>query len=82
MLLLYKASLSAHPWLPTVDAASSYVAQERQWLLVTGHGGRKLAFLSCYLACQRTTTNAFLEWNRDLYTLMIKEQFPKLLLRC
>ena len=66
LLLLYRDNLNAHAWVPGVDAASSYVAQERQWLLITGEGGKKLAFLSCYLACQRTSTDAFLEWNIDL----------------
>ena len=73
LLLLYKSGLDAHPWVPSVDPNRAYVANERQWLLLHGQGGRKLAVLSCYLACQRQDSDRFLTWNHDLYSLMTHE---------
>ena len=73
LLLLYKSGLDAHPWIPTVSPDKAYIASERQWLLIHGEGGRKLAVLNCYLACQRQDSDSFLAWNKDLYSLMIAE---------
>ena len=73
LLLLYKSGLDAHPWVPSVSPSQAYIANERQWLLIHGHGGRKLAVLSCYLACQRHDHDRFLKWNQDLYSLMSDE---------
>ena len=73
LLLIYKSSLDAHPWVPTVEPSKAYVSQERQWLLIQGHGGKKVAVLSCYLACQHTDSDQFITWNRDLYSLMTEE---------
>ena len=73
LLLIYKSSLDAHPWVPTVEPSKEYVSQERQWLLIRGHGGKKVALLSCYLACQRTDSDQFISWNQDLYSVMAEE---------
>ena len=49
-----------------------YVENERQWFLID-NGKEKLAFLHCYLACQSTKNDDFLQWNEDLFQLMSME---------
>ena len=73
LLLAYRSTLNAHHWIPSVDSSKAYVANERQWLLVQGDGGLKVAVLSCYLACQRRDHDQFISWNQDLYSLMAHE---------
>ena len=73
LLLIYKSTLDAHPWVPSVEPSKAYIAKERQWLLINGSGGRKLAVLSCYLACQRSDHDRFVSWNEDMYALMAHE---------
>ena len=47
--------------------------KERQWLLIHEEGGGKLAFLSCYIACNSFTSDDFVKWNEDLFHLLTKE---------
>ena len=71
--IYYKKSLNAHPWKPEVIDTYKYVENERQWLLIEGEGGQKMAFLHCYIACQSYVSNDFLRWNRDLFQMMTIE---------
>ena len=73
MSLIYRESLEAHPWEPDVDKELEYVEKERQWLLIRGNGGRKMAFLHCYLACQSFTSDDFISWNEDLLRIISRE---------
>ena len=50
-----------------------YVSKERQWLLIDSQGGRKCAFLHCYIACQSSKSDSFLSWNQDLFFLLTQE---------
>ena len=77
--ILYKDTLSAHRWMPCVPTEYKYVEKERQWLLIRGEHGRKLAFLHCYIACQSFTSDDFLKWNEDLFSLLTQEALQ---LRC
>ena len=70
--LLYKSELPVHKHQPTVPEHLQYVKNERQWLLFA-NGCRKVAFLHCYLACQTTRDNSFLQWNEDLLFLLKQE---------
>ena len=58
--------------MPTVSESKEYIEKERQWLLVQG-STEKLAFLNVYIACQSHRSNAYLEWNEDLFTLLTAE---------
>ena len=73
LALFFRESLSAHEWIPSVDDDLTYVEKERQWLLIHGEGGGKLAFLSCYIACHSFTSDDFVKWNEDLFHLLTKE---------
>ena len=73
MSIYYRKTLNAHPWKPEVVDAYEYVAKERQWLLIEGEGGRKIAFLHCYIACQSFTSTDFMRWNQDLFHIITQE---------
>ena len=49
-----------------------HVENERQWFLID-NGKEKLAFLHCYLACQSSQNENFLQWNEELFQLMSME---------
>ena len=70
--LLHKSELRVHRHQPSVPEHLQYVQNERQWLLF-GTGCRKVAFLHCYLACQNSRDNSFLQWNEDLLFLLGQE---------
>ena len=65
--------MNAHPWKPDILDTYKYVENERQWLLMEGEGGKKLAFLHCYIACQSFTSDDFLRWNQDLFQMITLE---------
>ena len=69
---MHKSELPAHRHQPSVPEHLQYVQNERQWLLF-GTGCRKVAFLHCYLACQNSRDNSFLQWNQDLLFLLGQE---------
>ena len=71
--MIYRETLEAHPWEPEVNPEYKYLEKERQWLLIKGNDGQKMAFLHCYLACQSFTSNDFIKWNEDLCQLISKE---------
>ena len=70
--ILYKESLRAHRWIPTVSDTQKYIEKERQWLLIEG-STEKLAFLNVYIACQSNRSDAYLQWNEDLFSLLTTE---------
>ena len=72
LTLLYKSDLPVHKHEPNVPDQFQYVKQERQWLLF-GTGCKKIAFLHCYLACQSSRDNTFIQWNSDLLFLLGQE---------
>ena len=72
LCILYRETLTPHLWRPPVPCNMSHVENERQWFLVD-NGREKLAFLHCYLACQSTRNDDFLQWNEDLFQLMSME---------
>ena len=51
---------------------AKHVENERQWLLID-HGKQKVALLHCYIACQSNKSDAFMQWNEDLFHLMSME---------
>ena len=73
LTILYRESLVAHQWIPTVPSTLSYVSSERQWLLLNLPGGKKCAFLSIYVACQSFTSDHYMQWNEDLFHLVTQE---------
>ena len=72
LCLLYRDSLTASEWLPSVPSHLQYIQKERQWLLISSNT-EKIAFLHIYLACQSFKSDAFLTWNEDLLSLVTKE---------
>ena len=72
LALLYKKSLQAHRYSPTVPGNLKYIQNERQWLLITTYG-TKIAYLNIYCACQSLQNDAFLAWNSDLFHLVSTE---------
>ena len=70
--MLYREELTAHRFTPHVPPELSYVQSERQWLLIS-NGAKKIAFLSTYIACQSNSDDAYLQWNEDLFYLLIQE---------
>ena len=72
LCILYRETLTPHLWTPPVPAHVRHVENERQWFLID-NGKEKLAFLHCYLACQSTKNDDFLQWNEDLFQLMSME---------
>ena len=71
-MMLYRSDLHVHRHFPSVPPESAYLEKERQWLLF-GTGKKKVAFLHCYLACQSFKSDAFLQWNEDLFNLLGRE---------
>ena len=69
LCMLYRDSLSAHQWNPSVPERLQYVKNERQWLLLDG----KVAFLHIYIACQTTRSDSYIQWNEDLFELVTQE---------
>ena len=72
LTILYRQSLVAHQWTPSVPQDLQYISNERQWLLITSQK-EKCAFLHCYIACQNTNNDSFIKWNEDLFHLITKE---------
>ena len=64
--MLYRDTLLAHEWRPTVSSSQEYIKNERQWLLL----GNKLAFLHVYIACHNFTNDSYIKWNEDLFKLI------------
>ena len=73
LIILYRESLTAHQWTPSVPKELEYVMNERQWLLINSQGDKKCAFLHCYIACQNNKSDDFLQWNEDLFFLITQE---------
>ena len=67
--MLYRDTLVAHEWRPTVSTSQEYIKNERQWLLL----GNKLAFLHVYIACHNFTNDSYIKWNEDLFKLITDE---------
>ena len=49
-----------------------HVMNERQWLLLD-NGKARCAFLHCYIACQSTRNDDYIQWNEDLFQLLTQE---------
>ena len=45
---------------------------ERQWLIIDSPG-EKCAFLNVYAACNSFTSEDFIQWNQDLFSLITSE---------
>ena len=73
LCILYKDGLVAHQWTPSVPPELQYVEHERQWLILDCEGGRKCAFLHCYIACQSFDSDNFIQWNESLFHLITQE---------
>ena len=71
LTLLYRDTLTAHRYSPSVPANLEYIQNERQWLLITS-GSDHVAFLHTYIACQGKD-DSFLSWNEDLFFLLTQE---------
>ena len=71
--IVYRNTLVAHQWLPSVSPEHEFVKNERQWLLLNIQAGSKCAFLHCYIACQNYSSDSFIEWNENLFRLITKE---------
>ena len=72
LCILYRSTLTPHLWTPPVPSSAKHVENERQWLLID-NGKQKVAFLHCYIACQNSRSDAFIQWNEDLFHLMSME---------
>ena len=72
LCILYKDALKPHHWAPQVPFNLQHIENERQWLLID-NGKEKIALLHCYIACQSTTSNDYMQWNEDLFHLMTLE---------
>ena len=70
--MLYRDSLTAHQFTPSVPTHLEYISNERQWLLISNETV-KVAFLHAYIACQTTRSDDFLQWNEDLFFLLTLE---------
>ena len=57
LTMLYRDSLTAHQYSPSVPPHMEYIKQERQWLLVS-NAKEKLAFLHVYIACKNFTNDS------------------------
>ena len=73
LTMLYRQSLIAHQWSPAIPSGLEYIGKERQWLLIGSSGATKCAFLHCYIACQSSSSDNFIQWNEDLFHLITKE---------
>ena len=67
--MIYRNTLTAHQWTPSVPARLDYVSKERQWLLIEG-SKKRCAFLHVYIACQSTRNDSYIQWNEDLFHLI------------
>ena len=72
LTMLYKETLTAHQYTPSVPPHLEYIMNERQWLLLNNAKDR-CAFLHVYIACQSTKSDSFLQWNEDLFYLITQE---------
>ena len=72
LTLLYRETLSVHKHLPSVPDNLKYIQNERQWLLIV-NGSARCAFLHCYMACQTTRNDNYIQWNEDLFYLITQE---------
>ena len=72
LAIIYRDSLTAHQWTPSIPSNLEYVATERQWLLIDSNA-EKCAFLHIYVACQNSRNDSFLKWNEDLFHLVTQE---------
>ena len=72
LAILYKDTLPAHQWTPSVPPRLQYIMNERQWLLLDNQKER-CAILHVYIACQTTRNDNFLKWNEDLFWLITQE---------
>ena len=73
LLMLYKDTLTAHAWTPTVPPELQYIMNERQWLLLDSGMSNKVAYLHVYIACQSTRNDSYIQWNQDLFALITQE---------
>ena len=67
-----REQINAHHWTPSINGNFKHVENERQWILFD-NGRKRLAFLHCYLACQTSRNDDFLEWNEILFELLTTE---------
>ena len=65
LCLYVKENIDAHPWKPSIPDSVAHVSKERQWLLMDNRAQR-LAFLHCYIACQTSRNNDYIEQNEHL----------------
>ena len=72
LTLLYRDTVTAHQYTPTVATSQEYVMNERQWLLINS-GKDHIAFLHVYIACQNLQNDSFLAWNEDLFFMITEE---------
>ena len=72
LALIYRNTLNVHRHEPTVPDNFDYVKKERQWLLIIS-GSLRCAFLHCYLACQTTRNDTYIQWNEDMFSLLSDE---------
>ena len=72
LAMIYRASLTAHQWSPSIPTGLEYVAKERQWLLIDNETER-CAFLHIYVACQSSQSDSVVQWNEDLFHLVTQE---------
>ena len=72
LTMLYRDTLTAHRYNPTISPNLEYVQNERQWLLITS-GSDRVAFLHTYIACQNNKNDSFISWNEDLFFLLTQE---------
>ena len=72
LCVYYRPHLNPHIWKPQVSENLKYLDKERQWVLIS-RGKEKLALLHCYLACETSRNNGFIQWNEDLYFMMNQE---------
>ena len=72
LTMIYREDLSVHKHIPSVSDHLQYIQKERQWLLLV-NGTARCAFLHCYIACQTTRNDDYLQWNEDLFFLITEE---------
>ena len=70
--MLYKETLTAHQWPPTVSAKIKYIENELRCLLVEVSTER-WALLHVYIACQTKRNYDYIQWNEDLFYLISQE---------
>ena len=70
--MLYKETLTANQWPPTVSAKIKYIENELRCLLVEVSTER-WALLHVYIACQTKINYDYIQWNEDLFYLISQE---------